>query len=163
MDNSGDKKENNSFSVPSYSWGKQPSLLKCQAVITLLHSAITSAVRGQMTLQTLGVFTLNFADFLYFSFHTAISSSHHTYLSLARSQRFPQTAQRDGQLRSPGLPPAVPITDRPHCSYHLSLFALWVSLILGVEVSHSQWPTQFHQYGISLAFPRLKLENNDQK
>lgn len=82
---------------------------------------------------------------LCFISHTGISSPAHTALSLARAQWFPQAAKQGGQDCCSYLPPAISVTDGPHCHTTPQLLLLqpvlfcdWNCLFLNGQCDFSQ-------------------------
>lgn len=128
-----------------------------------LHSVRVSAVNEQVTLQTLWVFHPQLSWLSLFISHTGISSPTHTLLSL--------WPEHNGFLRLPSkvakgrcwcLPPAISVTDVPHCHTTPQLLLLqpvlfcdWNFLFLNGQCDFSQSHT------LCSAFSRQKLENND--
>lgn len=162
MDNIGDKKENNSFSVPSYFWGRQPSLLKGQPVISATALSRISAVKFRWHYKPCEFFTLNFTDsLLHFSYWDFFTCPHCSLFGQS-------TMVSSGcQARWPGLlfiPSSCNFchwwTSLPH---HSSVITSPASFILWLELPLSQWPVWFFPiWCLYSAFPRQKLENNSQ-
>lgn len=162
MDSIGDKEENNSFSVPSI-WGRQPFTSEGPASY-LCHCTQWEfqLLMNRWNCKPCEIFTLNFANSLYFISHTGISSPTHTPLSLARTYLFPQAAEQGGQGSCSCLPPAIPVTDGPHCHTTPQLLLLqpvlfcdWSFLFLKDQCDFSQPHT------VCSVFSRQKLENNN--
>ena len=157
MDNSGDKKENNSFSVPSYFWEDSLHFWRARQLSLLLHLASASAVKGQVTLQTLGIFYsqlhwLSLLHFLYWDFFTSAYLSFFGQSIVCSSDCW---ARWPGQLSMPA--------SHGFChwwtslSHRLSLFALSASLVLWLEFPLSWWPKQFSPIWHSSGLPHTQI------